>query len=83
MRVTVRFYGIVGDIANRKNQEIEIPDGATVADLIATLSGLNPGLAGIAKQVRAVANGQTVARDDVLPPDAEVGLMRAIGGGRP
>ncbi len=81
MRVTVRFYGIIGDIAKRKDQELELPDDATVADLLATLSDGNSGFAGIAKQVRAVVNGQNVARDDVLPSGADVVLMRAIGGG--
>jgi sulfur carrier protein ThiS len=81
MRVTVRFYGVIGDIAKRKDQEIEIADGATVADLLASLSTGNAGFAGIAKQVRAVANGQNVSRDAVLQPGAEVVLMRAIGGG--
>lgn len=81
MRVRVRFHGIVGDITKRKDQEVEIPDGATVADLLATLSSEDPGFAGIAKQVRAVANGQNAARETVLDPGAEVVLMRAIGGG--
>lgn len=81
MRVTVRFYGIIGDIAKRKDQEIELQDGASVADLLSTLSAENPDFGPIAKQVRAVANGQNVARGDILKAGDDVVLMRAIGGG--
>jgi sulfur carrier protein ThiS len=81
MQVTVRFYGIIGDIARRKDQEIELQDGASVADLLSTLSTENPGFGSIAKQVRAVANGQNVSRENVLESGDEVVLMRAIGGG--
>jgi sulfur carrier protein ThiS len=81
MRVKVRFYGIIGDIAKRKDQEIEVPEGATVADLLMTLSDSNKQFAVIAKQVRAVANGHNVSRDGVLTAGDEIVLMRAIGGG--
>jgi len=81
MHVTVRFFGIVGDIADRKTQDLELQDGATVAELLTTLSAENAGFAKIAKQVRAVAGGENVTRDHVLSPDSEVVLVRAIGGG--
>ena len=81
MHVTVRFFGIVGDIVDKKQQDVEVPDGATVGDLLATVAGSNPGFAGIAKQVRAVANGDNVTREHLLSPGSEVVLMRAIGGG--
>jgi molybdopterin converting factor small subunit len=81
MHVTVRFFGIVGDIADRKSQIVELQDGATIAELLASLSTGNPGFARIEKQVRAVADGTNVTRDHVLSPDGEVVLVRAIGGG--
>lgn len=81
MRVNVRFHGIVGDIARRKSQQVEIADGATVAELLTALADEDAGFGGVAKQVRAVVNGQNAGRDDVLQADDEVMLVRAIGGG--
>ena len=81
MQVSVRYFGIVGDMVRRKTDEIELADGATVADLLAALVVENPGFAPVAKQVRAVVDGENAGRDMVLTTDSEVTLMRAIGGG--
>lgn len=81
MRVSVRYFGIVADVVRRKTDEIELADGATVADLLAALVAANPGVAPVAKQVRAVVDGENAGRDAVLRPGSEVTLMRAIGGG--
>jgi molybdopterin converting factor small subunit len=81
MTVTVRFHGIVGDVAKRKEQSIELDEGAIVADLMSTLAASNPGLAAAAKQVRAVGNGETAGKEMALKDGDEIVLMRAIGGG--
>ena len=81
MRVSVRYFGIVGDVVRRKTDEVELADGATVADLLSQLARDNPGFAPVAKQVRAVVDGENAGRDVVLTAGSEVTLMRAIGGG--
>lgn len=81
MQVSVRYFGIVGDVVRRKTDEVELADGATVADLLAALVRDSPGFAPVAKQVRAVVDGENAGRDVVLRPGSEVTLMRAIGGG--
>ena len=81
MRITVRFFGIVGDVAKRKEQVIDLPEAASVGDLLATLGAANSGFAAVAKQVRAVVRGQNATRDEPLHDGDDVVLMRAIGGG--
>ena len=39
MNITVRYHGIIGDMINRKTQQLEMPDGATVTDLLAAVTG--------------------------------------------
>ena len=34
MNVTVRYHGIIGDMLRRKTEKLEMPDGATVIDLL-------------------------------------------------
>lgn len=81
MRVTVRYFGIIGDMAKRKQDEIDLPDGATVGELLDHLAAGNPAFAPIARQVRVVLDGQNVTRDATLRDGIDVTLMRAIGGG--
>lgn len=81
MLVTVRFFGIVSDVAKKKDQSIEVPDGASVADVISAVASSNKGFAAVAKQVRPVVNGETATRDHMLTDGDELVLMRAIGGG--
>ena len=81
MRVLVRYFGIVGDIAGQKEQSVELAAGAGVGDLLATLAAANAGFAAVAKQVRAVVNGDNAPRDQPLRDGDEIVLMRAIGGG--
>ena len=81
MRITVRFFGIVGDVAKTKEQTMDLPDAASIGDLLTTLAAANGGFAAVAKQVRAVVNGENAARDLALTEGDEVVLMRAIGGG--
>jgi len=81
MRVTVRYYGIIGDMAGRKEESVELPDRATVGDLLARLAVANPRFEALAKQVRAVVNGQGATRESDLTDGDEIALLRAIGGG--
>jgi hypothetical protein len=38
VNLTVRYHGIVGDMLRRKTQQVAIPDGATVTDLLAEIT---------------------------------------------
>jgi molybdopterin converting factor small subunit len=79
--VTVRYHGIVGDMLRRKTQRLEIPDGATVADLLATLTAGDEHTQTILKQTRAFIDGKQADRAAPLSDGTEVTFMRPIAGG--
>jgi molybdopterin converting factor small subunit len=81
MNVTVRYHGIIGDMLRRKTQQVEIPDGATVTDLLAIVSGGDEGAQSILKQTRAFIDGKQADRTMPLADGAEVTFMRPIAGG--
>ena len=81
MKVTVRYHGIIGDMLRRKTQTVEIPDGATVTDLLAIVIGDDEGAQSILKQTRAFIDGKQADRTMPLADGAEVTFMRPIAGG--
>ena len=91
MNVTVRYHGIIGDMLNRKTQQIEIPDGASVTDLLAgthkppsynspIVSGADEGARAILKRPGLI-DGKQADRATPLADGAEVIFMRPIAGG--
>ena len=81
MNVTVRYHGIIGDMLRRKTQQIEMPDGATVTDLLAVITGADESGQAILKQTRAFIDGKQTDRNAPLTDGAEVIFMRPIAGG--
>jgi molybdopterin converting factor small subunit len=81
MNVTVRYHGIIGDMLRRKIHQVEIPDGATVTDLLATISDSDESAQMILKQTRAFIEGKQADRGAPLADGAEVTFMRPIAGG--
>ena len=82
MNVTVRYHGIIGDMLHRKTHQVEMPDGATIADLLAVVSNGDEGARTILKQTRAFIDGKQADRASPLADGAEVTFMRPIAGGR-
>jgi len=81
MNVTVRYHGIIGDMLRRKTQQLEMPDGATVTDLLAAVAGGDEASRAILKQTRAFIDGKQADRATPLGDGAEVTFMRPIAGG--
>jgi molybdopterin converting factor small subunit len=81
MNVIVRYQGIIGDMLRRKTQQVEMPDAATVADLLAAISDGDEGARMILKQTRAFIDGKQADRAAPLADGAEVTFMRPIAGG--
>jgi molybdopterin converting factor small subunit len=81
MTVTVRFQGIIADMLGRKTDQIELPDGATVDDLLTTLTGKDETARAVLKQTRAFVDGKQAERGAALVNGVEVIFMRPIAGG--
>ncbi len=79
MRIQVLLFGILKDWLGGSIQTMELPDGATVATLLETLSDTKTGrmLRGIAISV----NAEYATADHVLHEGDEVGLLPPVSGG--
>ena len=82
MVVTVKYHGIIGDMLRRKTQAVDLPDGATVADLQSVITSSDPHAQAILKQTRAFIDGIQADRTVPLSEGVEVIFMRPIAGGR-
>jgi molybdopterin synthase catalytic subunit len=79
MHVTVHPFGVLKDLLGASAAAVELPEGATVAELLALLRNrpAAPALIGIAVSVNAeYASGRQVLRDR-----DEVGLLPPVSGG--
>jgi molybdopterin converting factor small subunit len=81
VNVTVRYHGIVGDMIDRKTQHVEMPDGATVTDLLAAVTSDDEDSKAILKQTRAFIDGKQADRATPFADGTEVTFMRPIAGG--
>ncbi|HEX3969494.1 MAG TPA: MoaD/ThiS family protein [Edaphobacter sp.] len=75
----VLYFGVLKDVAGRGRAEMEMEDGASVADLLARHRGM---AAGSVWDSIAVAVNQEYARaEDVLRDGDEVALLPPVSGG--
>ena len=80
MQVPVRFSaGLAQDIGSPR-LSIDVPDGATVADLLRQLHAAYPDALRLSTAL-AVINGQYVSANATLPSDQEVALLLPVSGG--
>lgn len=76
------FAGLRDDVGGAM-VELELPPGATVADLKRRLEALFPRLAGRLASVRVAADLEFLAEDGVVPEGAELALIPPVSGGSP
>lgn len=81
MNVTVKFQGIIADLLQRKSEQLDLPDDATVADLERLLTSSGANAAAVLKQTRPFIDGHQADRTAPLHDGAEVIFMRPIAGG--
>lgn len=81
MQVRVLPFGILKESLGSDPFALELPRGATVADLLTRLTGQSPavGLLGIAVSV----NAEYAERGQILRESDEVGLLPPVSGGAP
>jgi molybdopterin converting factor small subunit len=81
MVVRVRLGSGLSALAGRARLSVEVPENATVTDLIACIERDHPPLAVGLGNVLAVAEGSQLSRDRLLPDDQEVALLMPAAGG--
>jgi molybdopterin converting factor subunit 1 len=81
MKVVVQLFARARDLAGAPTLEVEVPAGATVADLRRILTSACPALASLLPRC-AVAVGDDFAADDLpLGASAPIALLPPVSGG--
>jgi molybdopterin synthase catalytic subunit len=84
MTVTVRLFAILRERAGRDSVEIELPEGATVADAFERLAAA-PGLGELVGRMplRMAVNREYAGEGTAIAPGDELALIPPISGGAP
>ena len=88
MKVTVRYFARYRSLVGRGEEELEVPDGITVGELIELLKGRHPVLENEVfaedddlADVNVSRNGRYVRFDEVLRDGDIVALFPPVSGG--
>jgi MoaE-MoaD fusion protein len=81
MRVQVLFFGILKDIVGKALDAIELPDDASVRDVLARYESQFPKLKESLPSLAVAVNRQYAGSDTKLSPDDEVALLPPVSGG--
>jgi molybdopterin converting factor subunit 1 len=83
MRVRVLFFGMLREMMGRQDDAIELPEGSSVADLLAHCESQNPRLKEYLPSLAVAVNQRYASRDLKLKPGDEVALLPPVSGGAP
>ncbi len=79
--VRVQLFSHLRDAAGIPELDLELPDGATVADLLRQLYALKPALRSWDNSILIGAGVEFVARDHVVHPGEQIAIMPPVQGG--
>ncbi len=80
MRINVRFFGVLKDLAGKAAEEVSLPDGATVQDLLSHY-GENAKLKATLGSIAVALNQEYTSPTATLRDRDEVGLLPPVSGG--
>ncbi len=81
MQIRVLFFGVLKDAAGLSVDDLELPEGATLADLLTRYSNCKPGLSTHFAGMAISINQEFAHRSDVLRSGDEVALLPPVSGG--
>ena len=81
MDLNVRLYALYRERAGTREFSIDLPDGATVADLTDAVRVLYPRLAPPDVKIVVAVNADYAEPEDVLNPGDDVCLIPPVSGG--
>jgi molybdopterin converting factor subunit 1 len=77
MRVRMLYFGVLKDVFGREGEELELAEGATVADLLRGFRGRE----GFLDSIAVAVNREYAKGEDVLKEGDEVALLPPVSGG--
>jgi MoaE-MoaD fusion protein len=81
MRVRVLFFGMLKDLAGRSSEDLALPDGALVRDLLAHYSSEAPRMKEALASIAVAVNQEYAGPEVVLKSEDEVALLPPVSGG--
>ena len=81
MKITVKFMSQLRVLAGSGEAVVELPEGATVADLFRLLRESFPDIFPVAEHAIVMANHKIVAPEASLQDGDQVMLLQVLGGG--
>jgi molybdopterin converting factor small subunit len=81
MTVRVRLFARARDLAGADVVSVELPPGASVADLRTALGEACPSLGPLLPRSAVAVNEEFAGDDTVIPAGAEVALLPPVSGG--
>jgi molybdopterin synthase catalytic subunit len=81
MRVRVLFFGSLKDLARRSEEALDLPEGATVADLLSRYVAAQSRLRDMLGSIAVSVNAEYARRDATLHDGDEVALLPPVSGG--
>jgi molybdopterin converting factor subunit 1 len=78
MRVQVLFFGVLKESFGRDSEQVELAEGARVADLVARYEERS---AGWTRSIAVAVNREYARREEVLREGDEVALLPPVSGG--
>lgn len=81
MKLRVRLFAAAREAASADQIEIDLPCGATVADVPAALAAEAPTLAPFVERSLLAVNSEYAAPQSLLREDDEVALIPPVSGG--
>lgn len=83
VRVPVRLFARFREAAGRDRVEVEVPDGATVAEVWSALTAVHPALAPYRPHTLFAVGNEYVGADHPVQPGEEVVCFPPVSGGSP
>src|ERR1019366_8530321 len=83
MRVRVLFFGILKEMIGKSADLIDLPDGASVRDVLARYESQIPRLKESLPSLALAVNQQYAGPDTPLRPNDEVAMLPPVSGGAP
>lgn len=81
MRVHLLFFGILRDVAGGSDRALELPEGATVLELLARCEEEIPSMKSLLASLAIAVNQEYARADTKLKHDDEVALLPPVSGG--
>jgi MoaD family protein len=81
MKVHVQFYSQLRDLAGAQAEDVDLPNGAAVSELLENLYAKFPALRAHDKNILVGAGVEFVDRNYKLKPGDEISIMPPVQGG--